>query len=46
MGVANGRREGPEMDERAPKESEMIRKGVGGGGRGSVSMCSTAENSL
>ena len=30
MRVARGWREGPEMDEREAKESEMIRKGVGG----------------
>jgi len=35
MRVARGWREGREMDERAEK-SEMIWKGVRGGGRGSV----------
>ena len=38
MRVAKEWREGREMDERAAKESEMIRKGVRGGG--SVIMCS------
>ena len=30
MRVTRGWREGPEIDEREAKESEMIRKGVGG----------------
>jgi len=40
MHVARAWKEGLKMDERAAKESEIIRKGVGGGGRGSVSICS------
>ena len=46
MRVARGWREGPEMDERKTKESEMIRQGVGGRGRKCEYVFMTAENSL
>ena len=40
MHVVRGWREGLEVDERAAKESEMIRMGVGEDENGSVSTCS------
>jgi len=40
MRVVRGWREGLEIDEKATKESEMIRMGVGEDESGSVSRCS------
>jgi len=40
MHVVRGWKEGLEIDERAAKESEMIRMGVGEDESGSVSRCS------